>query len=125
MGVTILNVEPTADAGGPYATAVDEPVTLTGTGSDVNADSLSYAWDLDNDGTFEESGQEVTFVRSISGTYPVVLQVQDDDGGTATATTTVEVNGIIPVAWLSLPYLLMRRLIGKRKKASKGYDNKV
>ena len=36
-------------------------MTLTATGSDPNGDTLTYAWDLDNDGSFETSGQSVTF----------------------------------------------------------------
>ena len=65
--VTDLDVElepqhpPTADAGGPYTVAEGGQVTLSGTGSDPDMDPLSYAWDLNNDGTFETPGQSVTF----------------------------------------------------------------
>ena len=52
---------PTVDAGGPYSVNEGGSVTLTATGSDPNGDSLTYAWDLDNNGSFETPGQSVNF----------------------------------------------------------------
>lgn len=115
VNVTINNVPPTANAGGPYNTTVDTPVTLSGSGSDIPADPLTYNWDLDNNGTFETAGQTVDFTSSTTGTYTVVLQVSDDDGGSTTASTTVQVNSLLPLAWLSLPFILTR-LRRKRKR---------
>ena len=48
-----VNTAPTADAGGPYAVAEGGSVVLSASGSDANGDSLTYAWDLDNNGSFE------------------------------------------------------------------------
>ena len=58
----IPNAPPTVDAGGPYSVNEGGSVALTATGSDPNGDSLTYAWDLDNNGTFETPGQSVTFL---------------------------------------------------------------
>ncbi|MCB9101309.1 MAG: PKD domain-containing protein, partial [Anaerolineales bacterium] len=114
VNVTINNLPPTANAGGPYSTTVDTPVTLSGSGSDIPADPLTYNWDLDNNGTFETPGQNVDFTQSTTGTYTVVLQVSDDDGGSTTASTTVQVNSLLPLAWLSLPFILTR--LGRKRK---------
>ncbi|MCB9102688.1 MAG: PKD domain-containing protein [Anaerolineales bacterium] len=115
VDVTINNLPPTADAGGPYNTTVDTPVTLSGSGSDP-VDPVTFDWDLDNDGTFETAGQTVDFTQSTTGTYTVVLQVSDDDGGSTTASTTVQVNSLLPLAWLGLPFILARLSRRKRKR---------
>lgn len=56
-----VNDPPAADAGGPYTVPEGESVTLSGSGSDVDGDPLTFAWDLDNNGSFETSGASVTF----------------------------------------------------------------
>ena len=56
--MSVLNVAPTANAGGPYATFEDTPIVLTGSATDPAgaADSLTFKWDLDGDGIFGETG---------------------------------------------------------------------
>ena len=61
-----LNAPPTVDAGGPYSVNEGSSVTLSASGSDPNGDSLAYAWDLDNNGSFETSGQSVIVLRGIA-----------------------------------------------------------
>ncbi len=56
-----VNDPPAADAGGPYTVPEGGSVTLSGSGSDVDGDPLTFAWDLDNNGSFETSGASVTF----------------------------------------------------------------
>ena len=51
--VTVENLPPTADSGGPYVATVDTPLALNGSGSDVPQDTLTVDWDLDNDTIFE------------------------------------------------------------------------
>jgi PKD repeat protein len=105
--VTVENVAPTVDAGGPYTTSVGSSVTLVGTGTDVLSDTLTYAWNLDNDDTFETPGRVVTYTWMTTGTHIVVLQVDDGDGGVVTDTTTVAVDSLVPVAGLGIPYSLI------------------
>ncbi|HEX6960779.1 MAG TPA: PKD domain-containing protein, partial [Lacipirellula sp.] len=100
LAVTVMNVDPTADAGGGYITFDDTAVKLTGTGSDVAGaeDPLSYAWDLDNNGTFETAGETVYFTPEAfgivgTGVRTVRLQVTDGDGGVAVDEATVQVIG--------------------------------
>lgn len=89
----VVNVPPTAEAGGPYSGFAGVPVTLSGSATDPgSADVLTYAWDLDNNGSFETLGQTVTATFPAPGTYQVRLQVSDDDGGLSApdvATVTV------------------------------------
>ncbi len=89
-----INYPPTADAGGPYAVGEGSSVVLNATGADPENGPLTYAWDLNNDGTFETTGQSVTFDASLltaPATYTVKVQVTDDGGLTAVSTTTVNV----------------------------------
>ncbi|HMQ32291.1 MAG TPA: ExeM/NucH family extracellular endonuclease [Chloroflexaceae bacterium] len=90
-----LNVAPTVDAGGPYSVVEGGSVTLSATASDdTYATSLQYAWDLDNDGTFETAGQSVTFSAAgieAPATRTVAVRVTDELGLSATATTSVNV----------------------------------
>ena len=48
--------QPAADAGGPYVGVEGSPVALDGSGStDADNDIVSYEWDLDNDGSFDDA----------------------------------------------------------------------
>lgn len=56
-----VNAPPSSvDAGGPYTVGEGGTVAVSATGTDPDNDQLSYAWDLDNNGTFETAGQSVT-----------------------------------------------------------------
>jgi 2',3'-cyclic-nucleotide 2'-phosphodiesterase (5'-nucleotidase family) len=85
---------PTASAGGPYSVVEGSSVTLNATGSDINGNALTYAWDLDNNGSFETAGQSVTFtpaLLSAPNTYTVKVQGTDVGGLTTVSQTTVNV----------------------------------
>lgn len=96
----IPNAPPTADAGGPYSVDEGGSVTLTASGSDPNGDTLTYAWDLDNNGSFETSGQSVSFSAALldgpSGPYTVNVRATDPLGLYADSTSTVTVNNVAP-----------------------------
>ncbi len=97
--VTVNNVAPTADAGGPYAVDEGSSVLLNGSGDDVPADPLSYAWDLDGDNSFESAGATTTFDAShLDGplSRAVTLRVDDGDGGVITDTALITVTTLPP-----------------------------
>ncbi|MCI0512417.1 PKD domain-containing protein [candidate division KSB1 bacterium] len=95
----IANVAPTANAGGPYSGAIQQPVTLIGSGNDPAGvkDPLTFAWDTNNDGTYDLNGATVQATFNSPGTQTIKLRVRDDDGGEGTATTTVVIGTAPPV----------------------------
>ena len=102
----IPNAPPTVGAGGPYTVAEGGSVTLTASGSDPNGDSLTYAWDLDNNGSFETPGQSVTFpAATLDGpsSYTVKVRASDPGGLFAEATATVNVLNVAPTATFNAP----------------------
>ncbi|HKY42980.1 MAG TPA: SBBP repeat-containing protein [Pyrinomonadaceae bacterium] len=95
------NQQPVANAGGPYTVGEGFSVTLVASGSDPDADPLTYDWDLDNNGSFETAGQTPTFSavgRDGPSSQTVVLRVCDDKSACATSTTTVDVTNVPPTA---------------------------
>jgi hypothetical protein len=74
-------------------------VVLTGSGSDPDGDPLVYAWDLDNNGTFETAGQNATFsAATLDGpsSATVRLQVCDDNLACDTTSATVTITNVAP-----------------------------
>jgi predicted extracellular nuclease len=93
----LLNDPPSTSAGGPYAVDEGSTVTLTATGTDAEGGALSYAWDLDDNGSFETPGQSVAFSPDDGPSTPVVkVRVTDDIGLTSTAQVTVTVANVAP-----------------------------
>ena len=101
LRITVLNQPPVADTGGPYTAVEGSSVTLDGTGSSDPdpGDTLTYAWDLNNDGVFETAGATFSFF-GIDGpaSQPVTLQVCDPQAACDIDTTTVEVTNVAPTA---------------------------
>jgi endonuclease/exonuclease/phosphatase family metal-dependent hydrolase len=92
-----LNDPPSASAGGPYSVDEGSTVTLTASGSDPEGGSVSYAWDLNDDGTFETAGQSVSFSADDGPASPVVkVRVTNDVGLSSTAQATVTVANLAP-----------------------------
>lgn len=94
--VTVLNADPTANAGGVYSVNAGGTVTLNGTGSDPAGalDPLTSRWDLDGDGEFGETGANAERGDELGATplfaatgldggdiVIVTLEVNDGDGG--------------------------------------------
>jgi hypothetical protein len=85
---------PTVDAGGPYGVTEGGSVALAAVGSDPDGDALTYAWDLDGDGSFETAGATATFSAGslhAPSTATVRVQVTDPDGLVATDAADVNV----------------------------------
>ncbi|MGV6860042.1 MAG: cadherin domain-containing protein [bacterium] len=108
VNITSINDVPTADAGGPYAIAEGDSLTLdSSASSDPEGDSLTYRWDLNNNGVYDEiitTGSSATVNWSTlqsagiddDGSYTVGLQVDDGNGGIVTTTTTLTVTNTAP-----------------------------
>jgi M6 family metalloprotease-like protein len=94
------NQPPIADAGGPYGTDEGTDVGLTAAGSsDPDGDALTYEWDLDDDGQFDDStSQTPTFTLvGDNGVFTVRVRVTDSFGSSATDSSTVTVDNVRPV----------------------------
>jgi len=97
--VTVANVPPNANAGGPYTVNEGTALIFTGSATDPGNDTKTFEWDFDYDGstfTVDSTGQDLTGPSNTytnDGSKTVGLRVRDDDGGLssiATATTTIQ-----------------------------------
>jgi hypothetical protein len=85
------NNPPVADANGPYTGSVGQSVTLDGTGStDPDGDALTYAWDLDLDGQYDDAtGAQPGHTWNSPYTGSIGLRVTDSHGATDTDQASV------------------------------------
>ena len=101
-----MNHAPTAEAGGPYTVAEGGSVTVAATGGDADGDTLTYAWDLDNDGEFDDgTGQSASFsAATIDGPATRTVRVRVSDGSLSTIdSATVNVTNVAPTATFNAP----------------------
>lgn len=102
LAAPITNLPPIANPGGPYLLYLGESLQLDGSGStdpDLPLDSLSYAWDLDHDGMFDDLvGATPTASWALLFTalhpqagmsYVIGLRVTDSFGASDAAETTL------------------------------------
>ena len=110
------NTPPTADPGGPYS--IDEgslgSITLSALGSsDSDGSIVSYAWDLDNDGQYDDAtGATATFwATDLDGpsSQTVGLQVTDNDDATDEQGVTISILNVAPTVTLSDPAIAYER----------------
>jgi hypothetical protein len=110
---TPQNVNPTADAGGPYSGAEGSEITLNGSGSsDSDGTIASYAWSVapqSGGGNDPDPGAGCSFKNGVNtgvspviictddGNYDVSLTVTDDDGATDNDTAVASVSNANPV----------------------------
>lgn len=76
---------------------VGQDYSLSETSSDFDGKINSYEWDLDDDGTFEQTGESVTISsKQDESTYNYSLRVTDNDQATDTITKTVTLQNALP-----------------------------
>lgn len=110
----VINTPPVANAGGPYAIVEGGTLSLDASASaDAELDPLMYAWDLDNDGSFDDAtGVSPTITWSQlqsllasddgNGTASFLVKVRADDGqATNDASATVALGNTAPTAVLN------------------------
>jgi glucose/arabinose dehydrogenase len=114
VGGTVRRVSYTQGNSPPNAVATATPSsglapltpTLSASGStDPNGDTpLSYAWDLDEDGQYDDSNQ-VSVQRTYNqpGTFNPAVRVTDPGGLSDTASVQVQVGNTSPVAQITAP----------------------
>lgn len=81
-------------------------VVVTASGTDPEGATLTYAWDLDNNDTFETSGKSVAFsALGIDGpaSRTIKARVTDPGGLSVEDTTTVRFANVAPTATLIAP----------------------
>ncbi|MFN3198164.1 MAG: PKD domain-containing protein, partial [Bradymonadia bacterium] len=108
----VENLAPSANANGAYIINDGDDLTLAGTGSDANAncgDSISAAWDLDDDGQYDDAvGLTPTIgANSLSGlarsvALPISLRVTDSNGASTDSDTTLTIFNNRPVACFNI-----------------------
>jgi len=118
-GVIVVdpNLPPTADAGGPYTVDEGGAVILDGSlSSDPEGGPLTYAWDLDNDGQYDDSTDVSPSFSAANldgpSSHTVKVEVTDPEGETDTDEATVNVDNVEPTIQ-SISSNLTQTLTGK------------
>ena len=97
------NTAPVADAGGPYVVIEGGQIQLNAGGStdaQQSTASLSYAWDFDSDGQFDDATGIAPLFSAANGPAAVTVSVRvtDSEGLSDIADATVNVANGLPVA---------------------------
>ena len=105
--VSIRNLVPNANPGGPYTAFRNESIAFAGTASsDGDGDPLTYAWDFGDETT--GSGVSPMHAYAALGDFIVTLVVHDGIESSAAVTATVSVMNQLPVANAGGPYTAVR-----------------
>jgi glucose/arabinose dehydrogenase len=112
-GGTVRRISYTAANQAPIAVATATPTTgpaplmvsFDGTGSsDPDGHALTYAWDLDGDGAYDDAtASRPSYTYTAEGSYAAKLRVTDPGGLAGTATVTITVGNSPPTATITTP----------------------
>jgi hypothetical protein len=91
--VNVNNMAPTANAGVDQNGSTGTVVNLSAaSSSDPGNDIVSYAWDLDGDGQYDDAtGVNASLTAATPGTYVVGVQATDADGAVSTDSATITI----------------------------------
>ena len=82
------------------------PLTVAFSGADSrdpDGGALTYAWDLDGDGTTDSTSAAPTFTYTAPGRYTASLRVTDSAGDTANASVNITAGNTAPTVTLEAP----------------------
>lgn len=100
-------VKPVAALSGPATVKAGQRATFDASASraDPAGSIVEYAWDLDGDGSYDQvrEGARITIVPEQPGEHRITVRVTDDAGATSTASGQYLVEGLPPVARITLP----------------------
>jgi len=89
-----INILPTANAGSDKSIEVNQVVTITGIGTDIDGTIVSYEWK--KDATVLATTASFDYLPTVVGTDTLMLTVMDDDGGTASDSMNVTATEAAP-----------------------------
>jgi glucose/arabinose dehydrogenase/PKD repeat protein len=96
--IAVASANPTSGAA-PLTVAFDGTAS-----SDADGDTLTYAWDLDGDGAFDDgTAATAGFTYTQPGTYTATLRVTDPSGASGTSSVTVAAGNTPPVPVIDSP----------------------
>jgi PKD repeat protein len=96
-----LSSPPVANAGFDINATIGSDVVFDGSASTDDGEIVAYRWQF-GDGSEGAEGQSVVYAYSSAGGYVATLEVEDDDGETATDTVIVTVAAAGPTAAASV-----------------------
>ena len=86
------------------ATPLNVDFTATGSSDPDPGDTLSYAWDLDGDGAYDDAtGTTAEFTYASAGSYLAGVKVTDNHGATATDAVAIQAGNTPPTATITAP----------------------
>src|SRR4029078_7958745 len=90
------NAAPEAIVGGPSPALEGSAVTLAMSGTDTDADALTFSWDLGDGTTGTGTTPPTSHVYADNGSYNIMLAIDDGRGGVDTARTTATIANVAP-----------------------------
>ena len=104
LNITLGNTPPVANAGSAQSVTAPTTVNLSGSATDANNDTLSYAWSfsvkpiLSAATLTNTNAANASFTADKAGRYDLALSVSDGKGGSDTKSVTITAGNTAPVA---------------------------